>query len=143
MDRKHKDRFLRTASGTAMQNSSYPLTVLLAVLSAIAQDDFDALAEAVTDDVELSICGFGPLNGVWRGRSEVVAITRKNFGLIANQKPEVESMIAEGDAVVVLLRESGVFKSDGQPYSIRGVQWFTFANGKIKKIDEIVASVQA
>jgi uncharacterized protein len=141
MNRKYRDRFLRTTSGATLQNSSYPLTVLLAVFSAIAQDDFDALAEAVTDDVELSIRGFGPVDGIWRGRAEVVAVTRKNFGLIANQKPEIESIIAEGDMIAVLLRETGVFKSDGRPYSIRGVQWFTFANGKINKIDEIVASV--
>jgi hypothetical protein len=39
------------------------------------------------------------------------------------------------------LRESGVLKSSGQAYSIRGVQWFTFADGKIRKIDQIAASI--
>jgi hypothetical protein len=34
-----------------------------------------------------------------------------------------------------------VLKSSGQVYRVRGVQWFTFADGKIRKIDEIVASV--
>jgi hypothetical protein len=29
---------------------------------------------------------------------------------------------------------------NGQPYRVRGVQWFTFAEGKIRKIDEIVAA---
>jgi SnoaL-like domain len=51
-------------------------------------------------------------------------------------KPEIESIISQGDRVAVLLRESGVFKSSGQAYSVRGVQWFTCADGKIKKIDE-------
>jgi hypothetical protein len=50
-------------------------------------------------------------------------------------------MIADGDRIAVLLRESGILKSNGQAYSVRGVQWFTFADGKISKIDEIVASI--
>jgi hypothetical protein len=39
------------------------------------------------------------------------------------------------------MRESGVIKSTGQAYSIRAVQWFTFANGKIRRIDQIAASI--
>jgi hypothetical protein len=35
-----------------------------------------------------------------------------------------------------------VFKSTGQAYSIRGVQWFTFAGGKIKNIEQLVASIR-
>jgi len=95
------------------------------------QGDYDAFGESITDDAELSICGFGALDGTWRGRDEVVAAARKNYGLLANQKPEIETMIWQGDCVAVLLRESGIFKSSGQAYSVRGVQWFTFANGKI------------
>ena len=65
----------------------------------------------------------------------------KTSAMLASQKPEIEGIISQGDRVAVLLRESGVFKSSGQAYSVRGVQWFTFADGKIKKIDEIVASI--
>jgi hypothetical protein len=72
-------------------------------------------------------------------RDEVVAATRRNFSLVANQKPKVESMISQGDSIAVLLREIGTFKLNGQAYRARGVQWFTFLDGKIKKIDEIVA----
>ena len=60
---------------------------------------------------------------------------------MGNQKAEIESMISQGEQVAVLVRESGVVKSSGQAYSVRGVQWFTFANGKIKKIDEIIVSI--
>jgi hypothetical protein len=61
--------------------------------------------------------------------------------MLAEQKPEIESMIADGDRIALLLRENGILKSNGQAYSVRGVQWFTFAGGKISKIDEIVASI--
>jgi hypothetical protein len=56
-------------------------------------------------------------------------------------KPEIEAMISDGDSIAVLLRESGMLKSTKQVYSIRGVQSFTFADGKIKKVDQIAASI--
>jgi ketosteroid isomerase-like protein len=141
MDREYTDRFLRTTSSAATKDIKDPQTVLHAAFDAIIQGNFEAFSELIANDVELNVSGFGRLDGSWRGRDEVVAATRRNFGLVANQKPEIESMISQGDRVAVLLRESGVFKSSGQAYSVRGVQWFTFAGGKIKKIDEIVASI--
>jgi ketosteroid isomerase-like protein len=141
MDREFTDRFLSTTSAAATEDIKDPQTVLHAAFDAIIQGNFDAFGEAITDDAELSICGFGALDGTWRGRDEVVAATRRNFGLLVSQKPEIESMISQGDRLAVLLRESGVFKSSGRAYSVRGVQWFTFAEGKIKKIDEIIASI--
>jgi ketosteroid isomerase-like protein len=140
MDREYSERFLRTTSSAATEDTLAPQTVLHAAFDAIIRGDFEAFAASVTDDVELNISGFGPLDGAWRGRAEVVAATRKNFALLGEQKPEIESIISEGDRTAVLLRESGIFKSNGQPYSVRGVQWFTFADGKIRKIDEIIAT---
>jgi len=140
MDREYTDRLLRTTSSAATEDVSDPQTVLHAAFDAIIRGDFVAFGESATDDVELSVSGFGPLDGIWRGRDEVVAATRRNFALLDNQKPEIESIISDGDRVAVLLRETGVFKSNGQSYSVRGVQWFTFENGRIKKIDEIVVN---
>jgi ketosteroid isomerase-like protein len=139
MDREYTDRLLVTTGGAATKDFGDPQAVLHHAFEAVIRGDFDAFADAVADNVEMNISGFGPLDGAWRGRDEVVAATRRNFGLLANQRPEIESMIAQDDRVAVLLRESGVFKSNGQAYSVRGVQWFTFANDKISKIDEIIA----
>jgi ketosteroid isomerase-like protein len=138
-DREYTDKFLRTTSSAATEDIKDPQTVLHAAFDAIIQGDFDAFGESITDDAELTVCGFGALDGTWRGRGEVVAATRRNFALLVNQKPKIESIISQGDRVAVLLRESGVFKTSGQAYSVRGVQWFTFSDGKISKIDEIIA----
>ncbi len=140
MDREYTDRFLHTTGSAATKDIQDPQTVLHAAFDAIIQGDFDAFGQSITADAELSVRGFGPLDGNWQGRDAVVAATRKNFAMLANQKPQIESMISQGDRVAVLLRESGVFKSNGQGYSVRGVQWFTFADGKIRKIEEIVAA---
>jgi ketosteroid isomerase-like protein len=143
MDREYTDRFLRTTSTAASENTSDPQTVLHASFDAIIQGNFEVFGESLTDDVELNVRGFGALDGTWRGRDEVVAATRKNFALLSNQKPEIEGMISQGESVAVLLRESGIYKSSGQTYSVRGVQWFTFEGGRIKKIDEIIAATGA
>jgi ketosteroid isomerase-like protein len=138
LDREYSDRFLETTSGAAARDNR--LSVLHAAFDAIIQGNFEAFGERVTEDVELNIAGFGALDGSWRGRDEVIAATRRNFAQVGEQKPEIESMISEGDRIAVLLREKGIFQSNGKPYSVRGVQWFTFVEDKIKKIDEIIAS---
>jgi ketosteroid isomerase-like protein len=141
IDRNYTDKLLQTVSPRATTDLSDPQTILHRAYSAVLQGNFDAFSDSVTEDVELNIWGFAPMDGNWRGRSEVIAATRKNFGLVTGQQPEVEGIISQGACVAVLLRESGVVKSTGQPYKLRGVQWFTFADGKIKKIDEILASI--
>ena len=153
MDREYSDRLLRTTSAGSVTDSSSPQAVLNAAFDAIIKGDFPAFSQCVSDDVELNISGFGPsdsmpgglnsLNGTWRGREAVVAATRANFAMLDEQKPEIESMISQDDRIAVLLRETGVLKSNGHRYTVRGVQWFTFANGKIKKIDEIIAHIAA
>jgi ketosteroid isomerase-like protein len=141
MDPEYSERLLSTARPSDPVDESDPQAILHAAYGAIIQGNFDTFGGAVTDDVELNICGFGPLDGSWRGRQDVVAATRKNFAEIESQQPEIESMVRQGDCVAVLLRETGVFKSSGEAYSIRAVQWFTFEGGKIRRIDEIVSSI--
>lgn len=135
---EYSDRLLRTTRNAGAKGDR--LSVVHAAFDAIIQGNFEVFSQSVTEDVELNISGFGGLDGAWRGRDAVVDATRHNFAQLAEQKPEIESMITEGDRIAVLLRETGIFKSNGQAYSVRGVQWFTFSDGKIKKIDEIIAS---
>jgi hypothetical protein len=41
----------------------------------------------MTADVELNICGFPAIDGNWRGRNDVVAAARKNYGQLENSSP--------------------------------------------------------
>ena len=110
------------------------------IYDAVIRGDFDAFGQFLTDDAELDIRGAGPMDGNWRGRERVVEAARANFSQVADQKPEIESVISGNDSIAVLFRESGVFKLEGRNYRLRVVQWFTFAGGKLKRMDEIVAS---
>lgn len=141
MDREYGERLLATARSEVTNQPGDLQAVLHSAYDAVIRGDFDAFGELVTEDVELSICGFGTLDGTWRGRNDVIAATRKNFAEVDRQQPEIESIVRHGNYIAVLLRESGVFRSSGQAYSVRGVQWFTFADGKIEKIDQIIASI--
>jgi ketosteroid isomerase-like protein len=115
--------------------------VLLSAYEAVVRQDFDAFAEHLSDDVELDIRGCGRMDGNWRGRANVLEATRRNYEQVAEQKPEIESMVAQDNQIAVLFRESGVYRQDRHPYSYRVVQWFTFAGDKIRRIDEVIASV--
>ncbi len=141
MDREYSESLLATVKSATTSEPTDPQTILHGVYAGIVEGNYDALGEAVTDDVELNIFGYGPMHGTWRGRKDVVEATRRNFGLVSGQQPEIDGMIAQGNSVAVLLRETGTLKSTGQAYSLRGVQWFTFADGKIQRIDEILASI--
>jgi ketosteroid isomerase-like protein len=141
MDPQYTDKFLATTQPADPTDAADPQAVLHAAYAAVINGDFDALGESMTDDVAVSICGFPPINGAWRGRAEVVAAARKNYGQLESQQPTIEGMISEGDSIAVLVRESGVLRSTGQAYSVRGVQWFTFAGGRISKIDQVIASI--
>jgi ketosteroid isomerase-like protein len=116
--------------------------VLQKVYEIVVRGEFDALATFFAEDVEADIRGFGPpMDGHWVGRRQVIEGMRVNFGMLDAQKPVMEGMISQGDTIAVLISESGVFKDSGREYRLRGVQWFRFANGKIARIDEVVASV--
>lgn len=113
--------------------------LLHTAFNAIVRGDYEAFGNMTTDDVELSIKGFEEINGFWKGREEVVAATRRNFRLLSSQEPEIQGMIAQGNCIALLLEEAGVVRSTGEPYRVRGVQWITFDDGKIQRIEEIIA----
>jgi hypothetical protein len=40
-----------------------------------------------------------------------------------------------------LIRENGILKADGARYSLRGMQWFSFEDAQVKRIDEVLAQI--
>ena len=141
MDRDYTDRFLQTLVVAPPQDAAEPKAILHDVYSAVIRGDFNALRAAVAEDVELIISGFAPFAGSWRGQEEVLKAIQANFANAKDQQPTMEGMVAGGDTVAVMLRETGAVADTGQPYNLRAVQWFTFKSGKIARIDQIVATL--
>ena len=142
LDARYTARFLDTVRNHSPhpESSQANRETLHLVYDAVIRGDFNAFGKSLADDVELDIRGLASMDGNWRGRERVVEAARANFSQLADQKPEIESMLSGNNSIAVLFRESGVFKLDGRNYRFRVVQWFTFAEGKVKRIDEIVAS---
>ena len=78
-----------------------------------------------------------------RGRSpptQVIEATRQNFALVEEQRPEIQSVVAQGDTVVVLGRETGRFRPTGREYEMHWMHHYTFRGGKIQQIRELFDS---
>jgi ketosteroid isomerase-like protein len=111
---------------------------LQALLAAVARGDWDEFAAGLTDDAELEILGpeSVPFVALRRGRDEVVAATRANFAHLGEQRPEVVSLVAQGENVTLVLRECGEVRSTGKPYETYATQMFTFRGGKVARFVE-------
>jgi len=114
--------------------------VLHAVVSAIAANDMKALEPFFTEDIELCIRGFAPIDDSWRGRDSVIAAATRNFQKLAQQDPQVETMIEQDDNIVWLLRESGYIKENAQSYEARGVIWWNFEGTQIRRVEQFLHS---
>lgn len=110
----------------------------LAAIQAIGANNFAAIGQYVTDDVELCIHGFPHMNGTWRGRVNVLAAMTMNFKKVTEQKPLIQDMVQRDDVLVLRMRESGRFVESKIPYDVDVVFWCTFSGGKISKIEEFV-----
>src|SRR5262245_10818804 len=105
---------------------------------AISRGDFAAFAALLDEDVEMEIVGpaGAPCVGRCRGRDAVAEAVKQNFAELEDQQPEVLSLVAQGDSVVVVGRERGRFKATGRPYEIHWTQVYTFRNGRVAKFLE-------
>jgi ketosteroid isomerase-like protein len=100
---------------------------------AIALGDYARLAEQLTEDFEMEIVGPAvvPFVGSWRGRAAGEAAIRRNFSFVEDQHPEILSVAAYHQSVLVMARERGRVKQTGREYHVHWVQWFTFRDGRV------------
>src|SRR5262245_4130419 len=98
---------------------------------AIARGDFAAYPDTLAEDIEFENVGPAavPFVGRWRGREEVAEAIARNFGYVEDQRPEVLSVVAQGDCVVVVAREQGRYRPTGRDYDAHWVQHFTWHDG--------------
>jgi uncharacterized protein len=109
---------------------------------ALARGDLAAFLEMLAEDVEMEFVGSprGLFAGRWRGREEAARALGDNFAQVEEQRPEVHTVVAQGDVVVVVAHEHGRFRRTGLPYETHWVQIFTFRDGKVVRFREIYDS---
>jgi ketosteroid isomerase-like protein len=110
------------------------------LLHAIARGAIADIFDLTTEDFTLEvICPpHFPMAGRWQGRDDVLAALTRNFSLVAEQRPQVLSVVAQGDSVVIIAHEQGQIRVTGKPYEATWVQEYTFRNGNLAAVREII-----
>lgn len=112
-----------------------------AVFRAIARKDFDALGDLLADGVTFEIVGSGgPMAARAEGRERVIEAARGNFAQLEDQRPEVLSVVAQGDTVVVVGKERGRFRATGREYEVHWMHQYRLEGGKVVSITEMLDS---
>ncbi|HEU0054578.1 MAG TPA: nuclear transport factor 2 family protein [Longimicrobium sp.] len=99
----------------------------------IAAERFEELRELLTDDVTLEIVA--PDEMPWvraaTGPDDVAAAVAANFRAVREQRPELVALVAQGDKVMVMGRESGRVAESGEPYRVLLAQQYDFRDGRL------------
>lgn len=112
-----------------------------ALIDAIGRGDLDAAISNAHPDVRFEM--YGPLEFPWTrqatGIAELRAALQRNFDSLAEQHPEITSLTAQGDTIVLIGREHGRVKATGAPYRMQFVQRFLFREGRLASVTVIAA----
>jgi uncharacterized protein len=112
-------------------------------IDAISRGEYAAALRAAHPDVELEI--FAPRDFPFvrraRGVAEIERALARNFGALEDQKPEISSVVAQGDVVVLIGRERGRIRATNAPYEVEFVHRFTFRDGALASVRIVAATV--
>lgn len=113
------------------------------MIRAIAEGRFRELRDQLDPDVEFEIVA--PDEVPWvrhaRGADQVAAAIEENFGTVDEQRPEPLALVAQGDTVMVMSRETGRWRESGRPYHVLNAQQFTFRGGRLAGYRSVVGRV--
>lgn len=110
---------------------------LAAVLAAIASKDLSSVSDHFQEQAVMSITGFPPFDGVFRGRDEILATLARNFSAITDQRSELLGMSENGASLHLQIADSGRLIETGQSYKATVDFAFTFIEGRIASVREI------
>lgn len=111
------------------------------IYAALGKGDIDELMSYFTDDVVMDL--HVPEEFLFRrhaeGKNEARELVLANFKLLESQAPQITRVVAQGDTVAVTMKEIGIVRATGAPYSVEVNQQFTFRTGKVWRFREIAA----
>ncbi len=105
----------------------------------IALGEFEAVGAWFTEDVHFEILGPVPMPSLSAtGLEQVLADLRRNFGSIESTETTIESLLAQGDAVIMVARDRGVYRENRVEYHVQFLVQFRFRDGKAFHVREWV-----
>lgn len=132
--RQMEDAFRRhDRAAAAKADEHVNVACLQAFFAALARDDFDAAFALLGNDIEYSVFAAGPipLQMSGRGRLEVQTGIRNNFSALTFDSVDVDTLVAQGDVIVVIARQIGRWLASEVPFDERVVLRYGFRDGKL------------
>jgi ketosteroid isomerase-like protein len=107
--------------------------LLRRILEAVAAGRFDELRGWMAPDVSLELAAAPRFPFVRRaeGVDAVIEAIAHNFSTVAGQMPEPLAVVAQGDTVMVMARETGRLVETGERYALLLAHQFTFREGRL------------
>lgn len=116
------------------------LRVIQRLYGVLLLGDKNAWAEVCHHDFCLEIVGpkIVPFVGKWTGIGEVIDAVRRNFAFLEQQFVEINTVIAQGDKLIVIGFEQGIYRMTGKPYATHFFHCFFFCEGKLAMCREYI-----
>jgi ketosteroid isomerase-like protein len=113
------------------------------LILAIGRNDLAAAGELLTSDAELDIQTAVELPFILqaKGKEKFLEAVKYNFGELQNQQPNIEAVVAQGNTVILLVREQGELRKTAASYHIQGMQRYVCREGKIALVHELILPV--
>ena len=115
---------------------------VLAFIEAMGNGDPEAAAPCITEDAYTLAKGFGSFAGVRQHDTILATIGAFHQLMPAGMKPEIVSVIAEGDKVVVEFEGNGILYN-GEPYGNEYCMVFKMRDGRICQVNEYFCTLLA
>ncbi len=106
--------------------------------------EFSRWNEFCWSDVELQLLGPAsiPITGSWKGLDEILAAMRRNFAWLEQQNVTPQTVVAQGNLVVVVAHEIGIYRLTSTRYELHLVHEFLFEGDRVRRIRQIVDGLQ-
>ncbi|HEX5726732.1 MAG TPA: nuclear transport factor 2 family protein [Longimicrobiaceae bacterium] len=107
--------------------------VLEHLFGLIAAGRFEELPDLFTPEITFELAAPPELSWVREaaGPEAVAAAIAANFRSVREQRPELLSLVAQGDTVMLMGREEGRHARTGEPYRVLVAQQYTFSDGRL------------
>lgn len=105
------------------------------LFAAIAADDYAGAMRYLDPDASYALYAGGPVpfRMAGRGLAEVEEGIRRNFGVLTFEWVEIETLAAQGDVVVMIIRQRGHWRHNGEEFDERGMLEYRFRDGRIAR----------
>lgn len=117
------------------------VSFLQKLYESILQADLDSFKKQLSPDAEMEL--FCPPEFRFikqaKGKDEIAKATVHNFSLLENQETNLLSLIAQGDTIIFVSREKGIFRDTNESYDVHFMQQFTICEGVIKYTRQIIS----